>query len=108
GLEAFPAELVNRWRRPWREFINGYGPTEAAISCIDYRCPDETLTAPPPIGRAMANHQAYVVDAEGDLAPIGVPGELCIAGVGLARGYLGRPALTAERFVPCPYGAPGE
>ncbi|MFL6138093.1 MAG: non-ribosomal peptide synthetase [Frankiaceae bacterium] len=108
GLEAFPAELVNRWRRPWREFINGYGPTEVTIACIDYRCPDGPLTAPPPIGRAMANHRAYVLDKDGGLAPVGVPGELHIAGVGLARGYLGRPDLTAERFLPCPFGAPGE
>jgi amino acid adenylation domain-containing protein len=108
GLEAFPAELVNRWRTPQREFHNGYGPTEATVACADYACPAEPLTAPPPIGRAMANYRCYVLDATGNLAPIGIPGQLYIAGAGVARGYLGQPALTAERFVPCPYGEPGE
>jgi amino acid adenylation domain-containing protein len=107
GLEAFPAELVNRWRTPQRQFHNGYGPTEATVACVDYACPEEPLTAAPPIGRAMANHQAFVLDATGNLAPIGVPGQLYIAGTGLARGYLGQPALTAERFLPCPFGEPG-
>ncbi|HST48444.1 non-ribosomal peptide synthetase [Jatrophihabitans sp.] len=108
GLEAFPAELVNRWRTPRREFHNGYGPTEATVACADYLCPVEPLTTPPPIGRAMANYRCYVLDAAGNLAPIGVPGQLHVAGVGVARGYVGQPALTAERFLPCPYGEPGE
>ncbi len=108
GLEAFPAELVNRWRSPQREFHNGYGPTEATVACIDYACPPTPLASAPPIGRAMANYRAYVLDRFGQLAPIGVPGELFVAGAGLARGYAGRPGLTAERFVPCPFGAPGE
>ena len=107
GLEAFPAELVNRWRTPQRQFHNGYGPTEATVACVDYACPREPLTEPPPIGRAMANYHAYVLDAEGQLAPVGIPGQLYISGVGLARGYLGQPALTAERFIPCPFGEPG-
>jgi amino acid adenylation domain-containing protein len=107
GLEAFPAELVNRWRTPRREFHNGYGPTEVTVACVDYACPAEPLTAPPPIGQAMANHSAYVLDRDGRLVPAGVPGELCMAGVGLARGYAGRAALTAERFTPCPFGPPG-
>ncbi|MFL6138091.1 MAG: non-ribosomal peptide synthetase [Frankiaceae bacterium] len=107
GTEAVPAELVNRWQRPARRIVNGYGPTEATVACIEHRCPDHPLTAPPPIGRAMANHRAYVLDGDGNLAPVGVPGELHVAGAGLARGYLGRPALTAERFVPCPFGPPG-
>ncbi|HEX8766910.1 MAG TPA: amino acid adenylation domain-containing protein, partial [Jatrophihabitans sp.] len=108
GLEAFPAELVNRWRTPRRQFHNGYGPTEATVACVDYPCPQEPLTGPPPIGRAMPNQHAYVLDPAGNLAPIGIPGQLHIAGAGLARGYLGKPALTAERFLPCPFGAPGE
>lgn len=108
GLEAFPAELVNRWRTPTRQFHNGYGPTEATVACADYACPEQPLTAPPPIGRAMANYRCYVLDAAGNLAPIGVPGQLYVAGIGLARGYVGQPGLTAERFVPCPYGEPGE
>ncbi|MEO7262753.1 MAG: amino acid adenylation domain-containing protein [Jatrophihabitantaceae bacterium] len=107
GLEAFPAELVNRWRTPGRQFHNGYGPTEATVACVDYACPDEPLTAAPPIGRAMANHRVYVLDPAGNLAPVGVPGQLFVAGAGLARGYLGRPGMTAERFVPCPFAEPG-
>ncbi len=107
GIEAFPAELVNRWRTRRRAFHNGYGPTEATVACVDYECPPEPLAAPPPIGRAMANLGAYVVDPHGRLTPTGVPGELCVAGPQLARGYLGQPGMTAERFVPCPFGAPG-
>jgi amino acid adenylation domain-containing protein len=108
GLEAFPAELVNRWRTPSREFHNGYGPTEATVACVDYACPPGTMTGAPPIGRAMANHRAYVLDRFGHLAAVGVPGELYVAGAGLARGYAGQAGLTAQKFVPCPFGEPGE
>jgi amino acid adenylation domain-containing protein len=109
GMEPFGPELVNRWAVPGREFHNGYGPTEATITCVDYRCPDEVLTAPPPIGRAMANQRAYVLDKQLRLAPIGVPGELYMAGAGLAHGYLGRMDLTAEKFVPDPHApSPGQ
>jgi amino acid adenylation domain-containing protein len=104
GMEPFSPELVNQWSRPGREFHNGYGPTEVTITCVDYRCPGEALTAPPPIGRAMANHRAYVLDKQLRPVPIGVPGELYVAGAGLAHGYLGRTDLTAEKFVPDPYG----
>ncbi|MEU5423222.1 amino acid adenylation domain-containing protein [Streptomyces sp. NPDC020667] len=109
GLEAFPAELVNRWSAPGRDFHNGYGPTEATVACVDYLCPPEGLTSAPPIGRAMAGHRAYVLDATFRPVPVGVPGELYVAGTGLARGYLGRPDLTAERFLPDPFAqTPGE
>ncbi|ARZ72276.1 hypothetical protein SMD11_6700 [Streptomyces albireticuli] len=109
GLEAFPAELVNRWSNEGREFHNGYGPTEATVACVDYLCPPGGLTASPPIGRAMANHRAYVLNAETfEPVPVGVPGELFVAGAGLARGYLNRPDLTAERFVPDPFAGSGE
>ncbi|MFF5261695.1 amino acid adenylation domain-containing protein [Actinomadura viridis] len=108
GLEAFPAALVNRWRTPEREFHNGYGPTEATVTCVDYLCPPEPLDTPPPIGRPMTNHRCYVLDEDFDLVPVGAPGELFLAGTGLARGYLGRPDLTAERFLPDPFSATGE
>ncbi|WP_433374831.1 non-ribosomal peptide synthetase [Streptosporangium sp. CA-115845] len=108
GLEAFPASLVNRWRTSEREFHNGYGPTEATVACVDYTCPSEPLDASPPIGRAMPNHRCYVLDETFELVPIGVPGELFLAGTGLARGYLGRPDLTAERFLPDPFSTAGE
>ena len=103
GMEAFGPDLVNRWARPGREFHNGYGPTEATITCVDYLCPDGNLTGQPPIGRAMANQRAYVLDKQLRLVPVGVPGELHIAGRGLARGYLRRPSLTAEKFLPDPF-----
>jgi amino acid adenylation domain-containing protein len=103
GLEPFPGELVNRWNTEGRQFHNGYGPTEATIACIDYECPHEELTAMPPIGRAMSNHRAYVLDRHFQPVPVGVPGELFVAGAGLARGYLNRAELTAERFVKDPF-----
>jgi len=99
--EACPAELVNRWSGPGRSFHNGYGPTETTVLCTDHLCTPGP--GPVPIGRAMAGHRAYVVDADLRPVPPGVPGELCVAGTGLARGYLGRPDLTAERFVPDPF-----
>lgn len=107
GLEAFPGELVNRWNTPKRAFHNGYGPTEATVACVDYLCPDGTYTAMPPIGTPMANYTAHVLDRYGNPVPDGIPGELLIGGAGVARGYAHQPALTAERFVPDPFGAPG-
>ncbi|MEU9118451.1 amino acid adenylation domain-containing protein [Streptomyces sp. NPDC048506] len=101
--EAVPAETVERWASRVRLY-NGYGPTEAVVS--------STVSGPlagggrPPIGRPTSAHRVYVLDR--DLAPaaVGVVGELYVAG-GLARGYLDRPGLTAQRFVADPYGAPG-
>ncbi|MET0396582.1 MAG: amino acid adenylation domain-containing protein, partial [Longimicrobiaceae bacterium] len=102
--EPCPAELVERWA-PGRRFFNLYGPTEATIWCATAAC------APgggrPPIGRPVANTRAYVLDARGEPAPVGVPGELYVGGAGVSRGYAGRPELTAERFVPDPFGAAG-
>jgi amino acid adenylation domain-containing protein len=107
GLEAFPGELVNRWNTPGREFHNGYGPTEATVACIDYRCPDGRYDAMPPIGTPMANYTAHVLDRYGNPVPDGVPGELFVGGVGVARGYAHQPGQTAERFLPDPFGPPG-
>ncbi|MFD5514911.1 amino acid adenylation domain-containing protein [Streptomyces sp. NPDC127066] len=106
GLEPYPGDLVNRWNIPGREFHNAYGPTEATVACIDHLVPG-ALDGPPPIGLPLAGYRAYVVDEQGDLAPVGVPGELYIGGTGVARGYLGRPGLTAEKFLPDPFGPPG-
>ncbi|MGH3663833.1 MAG: non-ribosomal peptide synthetase [Micromonosporaceae bacterium] len=103
GMEPYPADLVNRWTSQTRQFHNGYGPTEATVTCVNYRCPDEPLHAAPPIGQAMPNHRAYVLDAALRPTPIGVPGELFLAGAGLAQGYLRRPELTAGSFLPDPY-----
>ncbi|GAA1548461.1 hypothetical protein GCM10009678_33920 [Actinomadura kijaniata] len=109
GMEPFGPDLVNRWSKPGREFHNGYGPTEVTVTCVDYLCPAEPLDGPPPIGRAMANQRAYVLDKGLRPVPVGVPGELFMAGAGLATGYLGRPDQTAEKFLPDPFAAsPGE
>ncbi|MCE7003035.1 amino acid adenylation domain-containing protein [Kibdelosporangium philippinense] len=109
GMEPFGPELVNKWSKPGREFHNGYGPTEVTVTCVDYLCPPEPLDGSPPIGRAMANQRAYVLDSELRPVPVGVPGELFMAGAGLAIGYLGRPDQTAEKFMPDPFATnPGE
>jgi amino acid adenylation domain-containing protein len=105
GGEAFSGELTTRWSRG-RDFYNGYGPTEATVTVVAKRCTG-TWAASPPIGRAMANHRAYVLDEDLGLVPSGAIGELAIAGQGLARGYLNAAAQTADRFRPDPYGAPG-
>jgi amino acid adenylation domain-containing protein len=105
GGEACSAEVVGRWA-PGRRFFNGYGPTEASVRVTVVETAD--ARRPPPIGRAVANVRLYVLDSAGEPSPVGVPGELCIGGVGVARGYLGRAGLSAEVFVPDPYsGEPG-
>ncbi|ANW17099.1 hypothetical protein BB341_02120 [Streptomyces clavuligerus] len=102
--EAASEETVRRWSAG-RVLINGYGPTETTV-CATLSAPLSGGTAPP-IGRPTVNARAYVLDSALRLVPPGVPGELHISGAGLARGYLRRPALTAERFVADPFGAPG-
>ncbi|MFD4243536.1 amino acid adenylation domain-containing protein [Streptomyces sp. NPDC058525] len=87
---------------------NGYGPTEAtSLSTVHALGADLDTAAPIPIGMPIGNTRVYVLTSALEPAPAGVPGELYIAGPGLARGYLGRAGLTAERFVADPYGAPG-
>ncbi|MGP3963943.1 amino acid adenylation domain-containing protein [Nonomuraea sp. 3N208] len=109
--EELPADLARRCvvTLPAAELHNLYGPTEAAVDVSAWHCLPGTLTsaARVPIGTPIANTTLYVLDAAMSPAPIGVPGELFIGGAGLARGYLNRPALTAERFVPDPFGPPG-
>ncbi|HVR09528.1 MAG TPA: amino acid adenylation domain-containing protein, partial [Thermoanaerobaculia bacterium] len=84
---------------------NLYGPTEAAVDVTHWRCDRDDPRPLVPIGRPVPNTRIHLVDRQGQEVPIGVPGELCIGGVQLARGYLGRPGLTAERFVPDPFAA---
>jgi amino acid adenylation domain-containing protein len=105
GGEACSAELVARWR-PGRRFIHTYGPTEATVRAAFHECGDEP--GRPPLGRPVANERLYVLDAALRPLPVGVPGELVVGGVPVTRGYLGRAALTAEKFVPDPFrGVPG-
>ncbi len=90
---------------PAVQLINGYGPTESTTFTTCYRIPPhiEPQLSSIPIGRPIANTQAYLLDSGRNPVPIGVPGELYIGGAGLARGYLNRPQLTAERFVANPF-----
>ncbi len=88
-----------------RRFFNAYGPTETTVCASMFKC-DPRIVWPfggPPIGGPIANFQLYIVDEHMQPQPIGVPGELLIGGAGLASGYLNRPELTAERFVPNPF-----
>lgn len=98
--EHCPKELVTRWA-PGRNFFNAYGPTEATVCATIGECFAEMPKAS--IGRPIANAQTYLVDAQLQPVPVGIAGELLIGGAGLARGYLGRPDMTAERFIPNPF-----
>ncbi|MEH2621948.1 amino acid adenylation domain-containing protein/non-ribosomal peptide synthase protein (TIGR01720 family) [Bradyrhizobium sp. AZCC 1719] len=103
GGEACSAEML----RPWlsgRSVLNAYGPTEASVCTTMFLCAGDRR---PPIGRPLPNARIYVLDQQMEPVPVGVAGELYIGGAGLARGYLLRPGLTAERFVPNPF-ADGE
>ncbi|HTU46693.1 MAG TPA: amino acid adenylation domain-containing protein [Bryobacteraceae bacterium] len=87
--------------------FNAYGPTEGCIDASWYEAPRDLSDSIVPIGRPAPNYKLYVLDSTLEPTPIGVPGDLYIAGPGVARCYLHRPALTAERFVADPYGASG-
>jgi amino acid adenylation domain-containing protein len=100
GGEACPAEVVRRWA-PGRAFFNLYGPTEATVFVSAARC--EPAGDAPSIGRPIGNTRIYLLDRQLQPVPLGVPGELCIAGIGLARHYLGRLEMTEARFVSDPF-----
>ncbi len=110
--EAAPAALLREWRQrhPGLAFVNSYGPTEITTSCLDYQMSpgDPVPDLVVPVGRPAWNTRVFVLDGSLGLVPPGVAGELYVAGAGLARGYLGRPGLTGERFVACPFGGRGE
>ncbi|HEX6913102.1 MAG TPA: amino acid adenylation domain-containing protein, partial [Longimicrobium sp.] len=109
GGEALPAELADRARAALSggdalQVINLYGPTEACIDSVVHGYAGTEAGATVPIGRPTDATRAYVLDARGEPVPVGVAGELCLGGAQLARGYLGRPGLTAERFTPDIFG----
>jgi amino acid adenylation domain-containing protein len=110
GGDALSVRSVKKvlYELPECKLINGYGPTESTTfaSTCDLRTAYK-WNGTVPIGRPIANTQTYVVDGAQQVLPVGVYGELCIGGAGLARGYLDRPELTAERFVPHPYSNSG-
>ncbi|MEW6734140.1 MAG: amino acid adenylation domain-containing protein [Acidobacteriota bacterium] len=107
GGEALLAESLTNWRKhsPQTNIFNEYGPTEATVGCSVYQVmAEDNSSGVVSIGRPIANTQLYILDEYHQAVPIGVIGELYIGGVGLAQGYLNQPDLTAERFIPNPYG----
>jgi amino acid adenylation domain-containing protein len=110
GGEALTAETLRFWREhtPGTRIINEYGPTETVVGCCVHEVPEGELSqGAVPIGKPVANAQMHVLDARMHPVPTGTTGELYIGGAGVTRGYVNRPALTAERFVPDPFGSPG-
>ncbi|WP_229854923.1 AMP-binding protein, partial [Streptomyces filipinensis] len=105
GGEACSPELARELRARTRRLVNVYGPTETTIWSTFWEVPEETESVS--IGGPLANTDLYVLDSNGRPVADGVSGELFIGGVGLARGYMGRAGLTAERFVPSPFGPAG-
>ncbi|MFK8103602.1 MAG: amino acid adenylation domain-containing protein, partial [Saprospiraceae bacterium] len=106
GGEFCPVSLAEAWS-PYVRFFNEYGPTETTITAL-YYCHDgsaQPISGALPIGKPIANTQAYILDAQQKIVPIGVVGELYIGGKGLTRGYWNRPSLTAEKFVTSPFDA---
>ncbi|SMQ25052.1 amino acid adenylation domain-containing protein [Pseudomonas helmanticensis] len=111
GGDAVPNDSFERVRRALapQHIINGYGPTETVVTPLLWKADRETRcgAAYAPIGERVGERSTWVLSAELNPLPQGVAGELYLGGYGVARGYLDRPALTAERFVPDPFGAPG-
>ena len=104
--EKCTAEIVQEWA-PGRRFFNAYGPTETTVCASMHLCsPDDSQD--PPIGHPIGNCRLYIVDVNLQIVPVGVPGELVIGGVNVGRGYLNRPELTEEKFIPDPFGGPDD
>jgi len=106
GGDVLSAPHVEKALRelPGTLLFNGYGPTENTTGTSTHRVRAVRPGLPVPIGRPLANTEIHLLDASWELVPLGSPGELALGGEGVARGYLGRPELTAERFVPHPFG----
>ena len=106
--EVLPSCLRDRFHAcQSADLYNLYGPTEASIDVTAHACRQDGEGVSVPIGRPIWNTQIYILDGKFNPVPVGISGELYIGGTGLARGYLGRPDLTAERFVPNPFGGEG-
>jgi amino acid adenylation domain-containing protein len=101
--EACQPEWLARWAAEGRRLCNAYGPTEVTVCAT--MTPWESTSPTLPIGRPIANAAIYLLDKRLQPVPVGVPGEVYIGGVGLARGYLGQPEMTAERFIPHPFAS---
>ncbi|MFL5539811.1 MAG: non-ribosomal peptide synthetase, partial [Longimicrobiaceae bacterium] len=109
GGEAVSVPHVTRVLElhPQLRVVNGYGPSECTVFAACYPVPKGFDAPALPIGRPIGDRRVYLLDRRCEPVPVGVPGELCIGGPAVARGYLNRPGLTAERFVPDPFGEPG-
>ncbi|WP_373889692.1 amino acid adenylation domain-containing protein [Massilia sp. MB5] len=103
GGDILAPQLARQWSRQCRLF-NAYGPTEATVCSLNHLCDPQDEGAVP-LGRPLANTRSYILDAQGQPVPPGVTGELHIGGAGVARGYLGREDLTAQRFLTDPFSA---
>ncbi|AET57957.1 amino acid adenylation domain-containing protein [Paenibacillus terrae HPL-003] len=101
GGEACTMDIIEKWSEG-RTFVNAYGPTEGTV-CATAAILDQDSSRIT-IGRPVVNTEVYIVDEHHHMQPVGVPGELCISGPGLARGYLHRPELSREKFIPNPFG----
>ncbi|GAA0638742.1 non-ribosomal peptide synthetase [Kutzneria viridogrisea] len=104
GGEACPGQLVERWSRPGRRILNTYGPTEATVTATwGELVPGKPVT----IGRPLPTYSVVLLDEQREPVPDGAEGEICIGGPGVARGYVGRPELTADRFIRHPLAPDG-
>lgn len=104
GGEAVSRESVNKWLEYFGDYpilMNTYGPTEATVVATSFQLTNSTKDSicNTSIGQAISNTSIHILDAQNNLQPIGIPGEICISGAGLAHGYLNRPELTAEKFI---------